>query len=152
MGQRKGGDDIHGRLQHGPWPAGHADRASGQDRRRLAGEALAGAYSSRHVNELLGNHDDAPAAHGLDNVLNPSREGQAWILLRDMACIHASEGTLAAMRAAVPHVVLCFIPPRSTSCSPATWPSSAASRTAFRWKRAPLLPTPSSTARSKAWP
>ena len=36
-GQHEGGHDIHGRLQLGPWPAGHADRASGQDRRRLAG-------------------------------------------------------------------------------------------------------------------
>ena len=51
----------------------------------------------------------------LDNVLNPGKEGQAWILLWDMASIHASEATLAAMRATFPHVVLCFIPPRSTS-------------------------------------
>ena len=33
----------------------------------------------------------------------------------DMASIHASEATLAAMKAAFPHVVLCFIPPRSRS-------------------------------------
>ena len=33
----------------------------------------------------------------LDKVLNPSREGQAWIHLWDMASIHASEATLAAM-------------------------------------------------------
>ena len=32
-----------------------------------------------------------------------------------MASIHASEATLAALKAAFPHVVLCFIPPRSTS-------------------------------------
>ena len=51
----------------------------------------------------------------LDNVLNPSKEGQSWILLWDMASIHASEGTLAAMKATFPHVVLCFIPPHSTS-------------------------------------
>ena len=51
----------------------------------------------------------------LDDVMNPSKEGQAWILLWDTASIHASEATLAAMRAAFPHVVLCFIPPRSTS-------------------------------------
>ena len=45
-------------------PAGlsGADRASGQDRRRLAGAALA-AHSPRHVKERLGNDDDAPAAH-----------------------------------------------------------------------------------------
>ena len=51
----------------------------------------------------------------LDNVLNPSKEGQAWILLWDVASIHASADTLAAMRVAFPHVVLCVIPPRSTS-------------------------------------
>ena len=51
----------------------------------------------------------------LDDVLNPSKEGQAWILLWDMASIHASEAVLAAMRAAFAHVVLCFIPPQSTS-------------------------------------
>ena len=47
--------------------------------------------------------------------MNPSKEGQSWILLWDMASIHASEATLAAMKATFPHVVLCFIPPRSTS-------------------------------------
>ena len=48
-GQHRGGHDIHGRLQHRPWPAGHAgaDRASGQDSRRLAGATLAGAHSPR---------------------------------------------------------------------------------------------------------
>ena len=51
----------------------------------------------------------------LDNVLNPRREGQAWILLWDMASIHASADTLAAMRVTFPHVVLCIPPPRSTS-------------------------------------
>ena len=50
-------------------------------------------------------------AASLDNVLNPGREGQSWILLWDMASIHASEATLAAMRAAFPHIVL----PHSTS-------------------------------------
>ena len=55
-----------------------------------------------------------PAA-ALDEVLNPGRNGQAWILLCDMASIHASEAAMAAMKAALPHVVLCIIPPRSTS-------------------------------------
>ena len=54
-------------------------------------------------------------AASLDDVLNPSKEGQSWILLWDMASIHASEATLAAMKAAFPHVVLCFLPPQSTS-------------------------------------
>ena len=54
-------------------------------------------------------------AASLDNVMNPRREGQSWILLWDMASIRASEATLAAMRAVLPHVMLCFIPPRSTS-------------------------------------
>ena len=57
-------------------------------------------------------------AASLDNVLNPSREGQAWILLWDMTSIHASEATLIAMRTTFPHVVLCFIPPRSTYLQP----------------------------------
>ena len=51
----------------------------------------------------------------LDNVLNPSREELAWILLWDMASIHATEATVAAMKATLPHVVLCFVAPRSTS-------------------------------------
>ena len=89
----------------------------------------------------------------LDDVMNPGREGQSWILLWDMASIHASEATLAAMKAAFPHVVLCFIPPKARrTCSPATWPSSAASRAASRRRRAPPLPAPSSMAPSKAWP
>ena len=32
-----------------------------------------------------------------------------------MASTHASEATLAAMKAAFPHVVVCFLPPRCTS-------------------------------------
>ena len=51
----------------------------------------------------------------MDNVLNPSKESQSWILLWDTASIHASEATLSAIKAAFPHVVLCIIPPRSTS-------------------------------------
>ena len=37
-GQHEGSHDVHGRLQHGPWTAGHAraDRARRQDRRRQA--------------------------------------------------------------------------------------------------------------------
>ena len=54
-------------------------------------------------------------AAALDGMLNPGREGQSWILLWDMASIHASEATLTAMRATFPHVVLCFLPPQSTS-------------------------------------
>ena len=65
-GQHKGGHDVHGRLQHGPWPAGHAgaDRARGQDRRRFAGADLAGAHSPRHIGERLGHDDHDPAARG----------------------------------------------------------------------------------------
>ena len=51
----------------------------------------------------------------LDDVMNPSKEGQSWILLWDTASNHASEGTMAAMKAKFPHIVLCFIPPHSTS-------------------------------------
>ena len=46
----------------------------------------------------------------LDDVLNPSKEGQAWIILWNMASIHASEATLAAMKATVPRVVLYLHP------------------------------------------
>ena len=60
-------------------------------------------------------HDTIQLAASLDNVLNPGREGQSWILFWDMASIHASEATLAAMKAAFLHVVLCFTPSRSTS-------------------------------------
>ena len=51
-------------------------------------------------------------AASLEDVMNPSKEGQSWILLWGM---HASEARVAAMKAAFPHVVLCFIPPQSTS-------------------------------------
>ena len=51
----------------------------------------------------------------LDDVLNPGWEGQPWILLWDMASVHASGATLAAMRESFPHVVLAFLPPQSTS-------------------------------------
>ena len=44
----------------------------------------------------------------LDDVLNPGKEGQAWILLWDMASTHASADTLTAMKAAAQHVVLVF--------------------------------------------
>ena len=117
-GQHEGGDDVHGRHQHGPWTAGHAgaDRARGQDGVCLARAALAGAHSSRHFGERLGHDDHDPAARGQSGQRDESRQGgQSWILLWDMASLHASEATLAAMRAAFPHVVLCFLPPRSTS-------------------------------------
>ena len=59
----------------------------------------------------------------LDDVLNPSREGQSWILLLwDMANIHASEATMTATKATFPHVVLCLIPPRKLRTgTPAIW-------------------------------
>ena len=47
--------------------------------------------------------------------MNPGKEGQSWILPWDMATIHTSDAALAAMKATFPHVVMCFIPPRSTS-------------------------------------
>ena len=63
--QHKRAHDIHSRLQHGSWHTGHvaADRARWQHRRRLGG-TLAAAHVPRHIGEWLGNHDDAPAAHG----------------------------------------------------------------------------------------
>ena len=50
----------------------------------------------------------------LDNVLNPSK-GEAWILLCDTASIHASEVTMTSMKEKFPHVIMCFLSPRSTS-------------------------------------
>ena len=84
----------------------------------------------------------------LDNVLNPSRQGQAWILLWDMAIIHASEATLSAIKAAFPPVVLCFFPPRSTSY---LQPCDVAVFTSFKsciQAQGSATPVPSSTARS----
>ena len=49
-------------------------------------------------------------ATAMDDVLSPTKEGQSWFLLWDMASIH----TMIAMKAKFPHVVLCFIPPHST--------------------------------------
>ena len=108
----------------------------------------------------------------LDDVLNQSKEGQAWIFLLDMASIHAGEPTLAVMKAALPHVVLCFIPPPSTSylqpCDVAIFRSfkSCASRRRQprRWRalqRCPLqrsrrrgrgtMPTMSSSPSTSSW-
>ena len=79
----------------------------------VAFSMVAGAHSSRHVRERLGHHDHDRATHALDE---PGKEGQVWILLWDMASIHASEVTQATVKA--------------NSTSRATWPSSAASRDA----------------------
>ena len=49
----------------------------------------------------------------VDDVLNQGEEVQAWIRFWDT--IHASEGTMTAMKEQFPHVVLCIIPPHSTS-------------------------------------
>ena len=69
-----------------------------------------------------------------------------------MASIHASEATLIAMTATFPHVVLCFIPPHSTSylqpCDLAVFHSL---KSCIQGARAPFLPAPSSTARSTPW-
>ena len=51
---------MHGRLQQGSWPAGHA----GADRARQHGAFLAGAHSPRHIGERLGHDDHDPAARG----------------------------------------------------------------------------------------
>ena len=117
-GQHQGGHDIHDRLQHGPWPTRHAgaDRARGHDRRRLAPSPGRSALTtSLRRTGWATTTTILQLAAALDNVLNPGREGQSWIFLWDMASIHASEATLTAMRATFPHVVLCFLPPQSTS-------------------------------------
>ena len=109
--QHEGGHNVHGRPQHGPWPAGHAgaDRTRWQDRRRLARAALAGAHPPRHVGERLGHDDDAPAAHihiGQRAEPEQRRTGEDPPL---------GHGQHPRQRAAFPHVVLCFLPPQSTS-------------------------------------
>ena len=88
-----------------------------QYRRRLAGGTLGGAHVPRHIGERLGTTTTTllQLTATLDDVMNPGMERQSWTLLWDMPSIHASEATLAAMMAAFLHVVLCFIPPRSTS-------------------------------------
>ena len=114
-----GGHDIHGRFQHGPW---------------TPLDMLGQIVHAGRTDSVLPDHPWPERTHHvtsengwattttllqltaiLDNVLNPSRDGQAWILLLVMASSHASADTLAAMRATFPHVVLCFLPPRSTS-------------------------------------
>ena len=70
--------------------------------------SLARAHSPRHIGERL----ILQFAASLDDLMNPSKEGQSWIPLWDMASIHASEATLAAMKAA--------FPPRRTVLHPAT--------------------------------
>ena len=121
-GQHEGGHDTQGRLPNGPWPAGYAgaDRSRGQDRRRLAGAALAGAHSPRHVRERLGNHDDALAAH--DRV-NPAGQG------RTSVGPYLGRGQHPRQRG---HPALSFTSCCASSChdalrtcSPVTWPSSA---------------------------
>ena len=151
--RHKGGHDIHSRFQYGSWPAGHAraDPARGQDRRRLAREQP----WSEHTHHITFENDWATTTTtlqlttALDDVLNPSKEGQAWILPRDMASIHASEATLVAMRATFPHVVLCCVPSNLQPCD--LKPSSSASRAASRRKRPRRWPALRSTAFSTTW-
>ena len=87
-------------------------------------------------------------AASLDDVMNPSKEEQSWILLQDTASIHASEATLAAMKAycaSSRHEAL-------RTCSPAKWLSSLASRAASRRRRAPLFDGSfEGLAMNKAW-
>ena len=86
---------------------------SGKTAAVLPEKTLAGAHPPRHFGKRLGLDHQLVAA--LDDVLNPGWDQQAWILLWDLASIHGSEATLAAMKAAFPHVVLAFLPPQSTS-------------------------------------
>ena len=156
-GQHQGGHDVHDRLQHGPWPAGHAgaDRARRQDRHRLARAALAGAHSPRHFGERLGNDDHDLAARGHTGRRDEPGQGGTVV---DPPLGHGQhprqrghpgrhEGRIPSRRAVLPPATKHVVP-----CSPATWPSSAASRAASRRKRAPLLPAPFSMAPSMAWP
>ena len=112
MGQHQGGHDIHGRLHHGPWPAGHADRASGQDRRRLAG----GAHSPRQVGERLGHHGDHdPAVH---SQIGQRAEPEQRTTSVDPSLGHGQHPRQRGhddRHEGEVHVVLCFLPPRSAA-------------------------------------
>ena len=118
-GQHKGGHDIHGRLsawtvarwtcwcrsytparQPPSCPRSPGQRAPATSSQKTAGQRRPRSCSSWPLSTTCSTR---------------GWEGQPWILLWDMASIHASEATLAAMRATFPHVVLCFLPPQSTS-------------------------------------
>ena len=127
-GQHEEGHDTHGRLQHGPCPA----RDVGVETDAVLPEQPWPDHT-HHVTSENGWATKTTILQltaALDDVLNPSKEGQALILLWDMASFP------------------CFIPSHSMSCLQpcATWQSSAASRAASRRKRAPH-----STARSTTW-
>ena len=82
-----------------------------------------------------------PLPSALDEVLNASREGQAWIFLWDMASIRASEATVAALNEGC-----------SPSCLALRHPTTKHVVFAARRRgslRPPSQPVPSSTAHSK---
>ena len=96
--------------------------------RRLAGAALA---HTRHVTSETAwatTTTILQLAATLDDVFDPSKEGQAWILLWDMASIHASADTLAheghfssrraVLHPAAQHVVLAALPSSAASRAP----------------------------------
>ena len=85
-------------------PSVHAgtDRAHGQDRRRLAGAALARDHSSRHVRERLGHADHDPAARGHIGRREELKQRKTSV----DPSLHASEATLAAQRSHVRRTVL----------------------------------------------
>ena len=114
-GQHKGGHDIHGAfsMDRGPLDMLVQIVQAGKTDARLARAALAGAHSPRHIRERLGNDDHDPAADS--HIGQRAEHGQEWNLLWNMASIHASVDTMTAMRVTFPHVVLCFLPPQSTS-------------------------------------
>ena len=110
--KHQGGHDIHGRLQRGPWPAAHTDRASGQDRRRLA----RGTHSPRHVGERLGHHGDHdPAAH---SHIGQRAEPEQTRRSVDPSLGHGQHPRQRGhddRHEGEVHVVLCFLPPRSAA-------------------------------------
>ena len=105
-GQHEGGDDVHGRMGRGPLDmlvqivhAGKTDAVLPEQPWPERTHHVTSENGWATTTTLL------QLTATLDGVLNPGREGQSWILLWDMASIHA----------AFPHIVLCFIPPHSTS-------------------------------------
>ena len=98
--------------------AGHAggERAILQDRRSLAGAALAGARSPCYIGERLGHGDHDAAARGH---IGQRAEPEQRRTSMDPSLGHGQHPRqrdhLGRHEGHVPHVVLCFIPPRSTS-------------------------------------
>ena len=118
-GQQEGGHDVHGRLQHGPGPLDVLVQIVHQGKTDAVLPEQPWPERTHHVTSENGwatTTTILQLAAILDDMLNPIKEGQAWILLWDMASIHARGnpgchvGRFPSHRARIPpatkHVVL----------------------------------------------